>query len=136
MDKEFLQGLAAELPESVIDAILEKAGQENDAWQEKYDRAVTAHRQERQQMILEQEITALGGRNQKAIEALLDKDAIFGGEDPRKAAEEALQAIKKECAYLFDSPRIPPFSRSAGTGEREIPTPVTLAGALKARMKK
>ena len=136
MDKEFLQGLAAELPEGVIEAILEKSGQENDAWQEKYDRAVTAHRQERQQMILEQEITSLGGRNQKAIEALLDKDAIFGREDPRKAAAEALQAIKKECSYLFDSPRIPPFSRSAGTGEREIPTPVTLAGALKARMKR
>ena len=136
MDKEFLLGLAADLPEEVIDAILEKAGQENSAWQEKYDQAVQFHAQERQQMLLEQEIKLLGGRNQKAIEALLDKDALFSGENPRQAVAQALQNVKKECAYLFDSPPIPPFSRLAGTGDREIPTPVTLAGALKARMKK
>ena len=136
MDREFLQGLTAELPESVIDAILEKAGQESAAWQEKLDQAAQDHARERQQMLLEQEIERLGGRNQKAIEALLDKDALLKGENPRQAVAEALQNVKKECAYLFESPRIPPFSRSAGTGDREIPTPVTLAGALKARMKK
>ena len=65
MDKEFLQGLAAQMPESVIEAILEKAGQEDKLWQEKYDQAVAAHARQREEMILEQGITALGGRNQK-----------------------------------------------------------------------
>ena len=136
MDREFLQGLAAEMPESVIEAILEKAGQENSAWQEKLDQAVAAHTRQREEMILEQQITALGGRNQKAIVALLDREAIFAAEDSQKALQEALKNLKKECNYLFDTPQIPPFSRGAGTGEREIPTPVTLAGALKARMKR
>ena len=136
MDKEFLQGLAAQMPESVIEAILEKAGQEDSAWQEKYDQAVAAHARQREEMILEQGITAQGGRNQKAITALLDTGAIFAAEDPKAALQEALQTLKKDCGYLFDTPQIPPFSRTAGTGEKEIPTPVTLAGALRARMKK
>ena len=136
MDKEFLLGLMAELPEGVMDAILEKAGQEENAWQEKYDQAVAAHARQREEMILEQGITALGGRNQKAITALLDTKAIFAADDPRQALQEALQNLKKECGYLFDAPQIPPFSRLAGTGEKEIPTPVTLAGALRARMKR
>ena len=136
MDKEFLLGLAAEMSEDVIEAILEKAGQENAAWQEKYDQAVAAHTRQREEMILEQSITALGGRNQKAIAALLDTQQIFAADDPKQALQEALENLKKDCSYLFESPQIPPFSRSAGTGDREIPTPVTLAGALKARMKK
>ena len=136
MDKEFLQGLAADMPESVIEAILEKAGQEDSAWQEKYDQAVSAHARQREEMILEQQIAALGGRNQKAITALLDTEQIFGSDDPKKALTEALQVLKKDCAYLFDALQIPEFSRHAGTGEKEIPTPVTLAGALRARMKR
>ncbi len=136
MDKEFLQGLAAQLPEDVIEAILEKAGQEDSAWQEKYDQAVAAHARAREEMMLEQGITALGGRNQKAITALLDTGAIFASVDPKAALQAALQTLKKDCGYLFDTPQIPSFSRTAGTGEKELYQPVTLAGALRARMKK
>lgn len=134
MDKEFLEGLGL-LDEETVTAILEKAEQENLAWQEKYEQAVTAHARQREEMILEQGITALGGRNQKAITALLDTAAIFQAEDPKAALQEALQNLKQDCAYLFADP-IPPFSHRAGAGDRELHQPATLASVLKARMKK
>ena len=136
MDKAFLEGLGVSLPEEAVEAILEKAEADNRAWQEKYDQTVSAHTRQREEMILEHAITGLGGRNVKAISALLDTAEIFGAEDFQGALQAALEQVKTDCGYLFDSPPIPPFSRQAGAGDRALQQPVTLAGALKARMKK
>ncbi len=136
MDKEFLEGLGVSLPEEAVDAILQKAEQENRAWQEKYDQMVSAHTRAREEMMLEQAITVCGGRNVKAISALLDTKEIFGSEDAENALHLALDKLKTDCAYLFESPAIPPFSRMAGSAQQALPQPVTLAGALRARMKK
>ena len=135
MDKEFLEGLGVLLPEAV-DAILQKAEEGNRAWQEKYDQAVSAHARQREEMILEHAITACGGRNVKAISALLDTQEIFGAQDAQTQLYAALDKLKEDCAYLFEGPAIPPFSRLAGSAQQVLPQPVTLAGALRARMKK
>ena len=134
MDKEFLKGLGS-LTEETVAAILEKAQQEDLAWQEKLTQAEQAHARQREEMILEQGISALGGRNRKAITALLDTEAIFAQEDPKAALQEALQNLKQDCGYLFADP-IPPFSPGAGAGDRALHQPATLASVLKARMKK
>ena len=135
MDQEFLEGLGVTSPEAVA-AILQKAQENDAAWQEKLDQEGAAHARMREQMILEHGITLQGGRNVKAISALLDTESIFQAEDAANALAQALQGLKADCGYLFDEPPIPSFSRLAGAGEREIHTPVTLAGALRARMKK
>ena len=135
MDQEFLEGLGVTSPEAV-EAILQKV-QENDAvWQEKLAQEGAAHARVREQMILEHGITLQGGRNVKAISALLDTESIFQADDAPSALAQALQGLKEQCAYLFDEPPIPGFSRLAGAGEQPNLQPVTLAGALRARMKK
>ena len=134
MDREFLEGLG--LSEEVLTAILEKAAEADMAWQEKLNEAEQAHTRQREEMMLEHGISALGGRNHKAITALLDTAAIFAAEDPKAALQEALGNLKQDCDYLFDGSPIPPFSPGAGAGDRELHQPATLASVLKARMKK
>ena len=82
MKREFLQNLTVgdqPLPKEVIDAIMEEHGksiQKGKLWQEKYEQAVQEHeialQQVRFEHLLETAITKAGGRNAKAITALLD----------------------------------------------------------------
>ncbi len=135
MDQAFLEGLGVTSPEAV-EAILQRVQEKDCAWQEKLELEGAAHARAREQMILEHGITLQGGRNVKAISALLDTEAIFQAEDTKLALEQALQTLKADCGYLFQEPPIPSFSRLAGAGEQVLYQPVTLAGALRARMKK
>lgn len=57
-----------------------------------------------------------GGRNEKAIRAMLDEQAILDSEDIAAAAEDAVQALKKENAWLF----MPPQVSSPGTGAMTV----------------
>ena len=79
-----------------------------------------------------------GGRNAKAIAALLDMEQLKAAEDPAAAVADALKALKAECAYLFDSAEAPPpYAR--GTGTRQTghdDGPQTLAGALREKLGK
>ena len=147
MKREFLQNLKTgdqPLSKEVIDAIMaengrdiEAARQAGSAWEEKYHRAAAAHSQElaalRLDSALETAVVKTGGRNTKAIAALLDLEAIRTHEDLPGALEEALTQLKKEHSYLFDTGEVPPpYAR--GTGAREgAPTlqPASLAGALR-----
>ena len=135
MDKEFLEGLGS-LDENTVAAILEKAQQENKAWQDRLDEAEQAHTRQREQMILEHGISLRGGKNVKAISALLDTGEIFSQEDAAAALSAALDKLQADCDYLFAGSPIPPFSHRAGAGDRELQQPATLASVLKARMKK
>ncbi len=123
------------MPEEIV-AEIQAAFQANEtAWQEKLQQAETAHTLERENWILEQGIFAAGGKNAKAITALLDTGAIFRQENPQEALKAELTKLKGECGYLFDAPIVPQFSALAGTAHRELPQPATLAGAIRARMK-
>ncbi len=123
--KEQLAGLA--------DA--EQALQAAKSWEEKYTQALEAHRREMEETVfgyhLEKAILSAKGRNAKAITALLDVDALKQSENQQTALEEALQALKQDCGYLFQSETPPPYARGTGAMTPENnKRPATLAGAL------
>ncbi len=94
MDRQFLEGL--NLEPSVIDEILRE-----------HDRALEGQRFESQ---MGDAIRAAGGRNQKAIRALLDEKAIGESEDRQAALEQALRQVKQDSPYLFDTPVRPMYA--------------------------
>ncbi len=114
---------------------LAEAAQAAKAWEEKYNRALQTHRQEMEETVfghnLENAILAAKGRNAKAITALLDVDALRSSENQQTALEEALQALKQDCSYLFQTETPPPYARGTGAmAPEEHRGPATLAGAL------
>ena len=146
MKREFLQNLSvagAPLTKEVIDAIMaengrdiENAKQAGNTWEEKYNQAVQAHRQELEQLrfqsALEEAVKNAGGRNTKAIASLLDLDTIRSGEDLPQALAGAMEALKVEHDYLFQSQMPPLYARGTGTREgADNHTQDTLAGALR-----
>lgn len=60
-------------------------------------------------------IVAAKGRNVKAITALLDVDSLKASKNQDEDIKAALEALKKECAYLFETDDVPPLY-AAGTG--------------------
>ena len=125
MDRAFLEGLALE--PAVIDAILQA-----------HDKVVQAHTQQLAQVQLQQQVSeavlGAGGRNVKAISALLDLDTIGKSEDVGAALADAIGALKKDSGYLFHG-AVPQYARFTGTQEPPQKA-TTLAGALRERMKK
>ncbi len=112
-----------------------EAAQAAAQWEEKYNQAVDTHRREMDALVfghnLEKAILSAKGRNAKAITALLDVDAIRACENQQTALEEALQNLKKDCAYLFQTETPPPYARGTGAAApEENRSPATLAGAL------
>ena len=93
-------------------------------WQEKFEAAETAHKQELDDMAfdraLEAAISAAKGRNTKAIMALLDKDTLRNSKNQEADIKAAVEACQKENDYLFGSEQTPPpFSGGTGTGGGE-----------------
>ena len=129
MKREFLQGLM-EMPKEVIDAIMAENGrdihqlrQSAQDWEAKYHAA-------RLEGAVGQAIAMAGGRNQKAIAALLDLQALQESEDVSAAAQQAVEKIKQECGYLFAV--APGYAPGTGAMEaQEEEEPMTLAGALR-----
>ena len=159
MKREFLQGLKVgetPLPKEIIDAIMAENGKdiesvknryadydalkqaEADAakqWEEKLNQQVDTHRREMSDLIfshnLEKAILSAKGRNAKAITALLDIEKLKTSENQTADLEEALQILKQDCSYLFQSETPPPYARGTGANQPEVnKSPATLAGAL------
>ena len=159
MKREFLQGLKVgenPLPKEVIDAIMAENGRdiegvkaryadydalkqaEADAakqWEERLSQQVDTHRREMSELIfshnLEKAILSAKGRNAKAITALLDVDTLKSSENQTADLEQALQKLKQDCSYLFQSETPPPYARGTGANQPEVnKSPATLAGAL------
>lgn len=148
------------LPKEVVDAIMAENGRDIEAvksryadyeelkkqlaqaeeqgakqWEEKYNQAVETYRKELEETVfghnLEKAILSARGRNSKAITALLDIDDIKASENQPQALEEALQNLKEECGYLFQTETPPPYARGTGAAAPETHKgPATLAGAL------
>ena len=151
MKREFLQSFKVgdePLPKEIIDAIMDKNGQDIQQakqgaqdWEEKYNQAVQAHSaqlaQLRMQTSLETAVSRAGGRSVKAIAALLDMDAIAASEDVPAALDTALAELKKDSGYLFEAPTPPPYARFTGSAGGDRPAGLaTLADALRERMNK
>ena len=120
MEREFLEGILGDNAEAV-EAILQQ------------------HQKELQDVVfagvLSKVISDAGGRNEKAVAALLDMDSIRASEDPRQAATMAVQQLKKEQDYLFLQ-AAPRYAPGTGTGNFTTPEPKSLADALKAKFGK
>ena len=108
-------------------------------WKEAYDQAAADYETRLAgitfQNALEQAVCAAGGRNVKAITALLDLDALQAAEDSSDALKIALDNLKQQEGYLFTEPTPPPYARGTGTRTRET-APTTLAGALREKFER
>lgn len=68
--------------------------------------------------LLDGTITAAKGKNAKAIRALLDVDTLKGSKNQTEDAKKALDALREESGYLFESAEVPPpFAAGAGTAK-------------------
>ena len=148
------------LPKEVIDAIMAENGRDIEgvkaryadyetlqeqlaqaettaakAWEEKLNNQMDTHRREMSDLIfshnLEKAILSAKGRNAKAITALLDVENLKASENQTADLETALQQLKQDCSYLFQSETPPPYARGTGANQPETnKSPATLAGAL------
>ena len=69
--------------------------------------------------ILASEISAMKGRNAKAITAMLDVDTLKASENQEAAVKAALEALKESDGYQFDSDQTPP-PYAGGTGRKKM----------------
>ena len=78
------------------------------------------HRQELTALHLEyaldRAVERSGGRNKKAIRALLDEEALLLAENVDEAAKNAVDNLKKENAWLFAAPQV----SSPGVGAMSV----------------
>lgn len=65
-------------------------------------------------------VTSAKGKNAKAIRALLDVDALKTSKNQETDIKTALEALKKDNGYLFDSEGTPP-PYAGGTGGNPMP---------------
>ena len=117
MEREFLEGLLGDNAEAV-------------------ETILAQHQKEVADVVfagtLSKVIADAGGRNEKAVAALLDMEGIRASDDPKAAAEAAVQQLKQTEEYLFLNPA-PRYAPGTGTGNFEKPAPKSLAEALKQR---
>ncbi len=123
MKREFLETLQVAgqpLPEEVIDRILSEQARLQ------FDGELAAA------------ITRAGGRNATAIAALMDMEALRQEQEPAAAIAQALEGLKKDCGYLFETPEAPPpYARGTGTQPSEAPrSPGSLAAALREKFER
>ena len=143
MKREFLQNLKVageSLPKDVIDAIMEENGrdiQSGKIWKEKYEQAAADHQKQLAELTfqqsLQQAVTKAGGRNMKAIAALLDLESLRAAPE---GLEAALEQLKGECDYLFSQAAPPPFAAGTGMQTEPVTGPASLASALRERFNK
>lgn len=105
-------------------------------WKEAHDQAVSNHQKEldgiKFQGVLDSAITAARGKNAKAITALLDVEALRGSENQAEAIKAALEGLKKDSGYLFDTEGTPPpYAPGTGTDKKSPAAPETLASAIR-----
>lgn len=111
-------------------------GKTSQQWKEAYEQAVAQHQQELDslhfQTELEAAIRTAGGRNPKAITALLELNTLRGSENRQGAITAALEELKQQEGYLFTQQTPPPYAWGTGAQIRaEETAPTDLAGALR-----
>ena len=122
VDVDKLQGKITELTGQLAD--------KGKQWQEKLDGMAFDGR-------IKDAITAAKGRNAKAIAALLDTDALRTSKNQETDIKAALDALKKDNGYLFETETPPPYASGTGTqGTERGHEPMTLSGALHAKYDK
>lgn len=90
-------------------------------WEDKYNQAIADHKKAMEDRDfgdrLHEAITKAKGRNDKAIRALLDVDALKASKDQATDINAALEALKKDSGYLFEEEGTPPpYAGGTGSG--------------------
>lgn len=81
---------------------------------------------------LKEAITAARGRNAKAIQALLDVDTLKASKDQTADIKAALDKLKEDSGYLFESEQETPPPYAPGTGTNGAGGNLTSGDALRA----
>ena len=118
---------------------LETARKNAQDWEKKYNDAVTAHQQELAdrdfRQLLENAISGAKGKSVKAILGELGEEqiaALKGSKNQEADIKAALEGLKKDSGYLFDTEGTPPpYAPGTGTGKQPPAAPDTLASALR-----
>ncbi len=110
-------------------------------WEEKMRQMQLQHEKQLQDLAfdhtLERSIRDMGGRNHKAVAALLELEQIRSSENPNQALQAALETMKQENAWLFETTTPPPYARGTGANAPHLEEqPATLAGALREKFER
>lgn len=92
-------------------------------WEDKYNQAIADHKKAMDDRDFSDRLNeAIGkakGRNTKAIQALLDVEKLKESKDQATDINTALEALKKESGYLFETEQTPP-PYAGGTGRSHV----------------
>lgn len=90
-------------------------------WEAKYNKAIEDHKTELDNRdfdaAIKAAVTAAKGRNEKAIRALLDVDTLKGSKDRAADITKAVEALKKDNDYLFETEDAPGYAPGTGSGK-------------------
>lgn len=90
-----------------IDTLKGQLSDKDKEWQAKLDNLAFDGR-------VKDAITAAKGRNVKAISALLDVDTLRSSKNQEADIKTALEALKKDNSYLFETQTPPPYPNGTG----------------------
>lgn len=108
-----------------IDTLKGQLSDKDKEWQAKLDNMAFDGR-------VKDAITAAKGRNAKSISALLDVEALRTSKNQEADIKAALEALKKDNSYLFETQTPPPYSNGAGKNP-PAGEPNDLRSAMQAR---
>ena len=91
-----------------ITTLQSKLTNKDKEWQEKLDGMTFDGK-------IKDAITAAKGKNAKAIVALLDMDALRQSKNQETDIKAAVEALKKDNDYLFETERVPPYATGTGS---------------------
>ncbi len=108
-------------------------------WKELYDQAAQNYEKQLDRTafenMVESTVFRMGGRNTKAITALLDLPALQAAENRQEALTAALEQLQGSEGYLFQTP--PPYAGGTGTyHSKQNYAPESLAGALREKFER
>lgn len=108
-----------------VDTLKGQLSDKDKEWQAKLDNMAFDGR-------VKDAITAAKGRNAKAISALLDVEALRSSKNQEADIKAALETLKKDNSYLFETQTPPPYNN--GTGKNPpVGEPNDLRSAMQAR---
>lgn len=81
-------------------------------------------------------IVAAKGKNAKAVRALLDVNLLKASKNQESDIKSALEALKKDNGYLFETEQVPPPPGAPGAGKDTIAQPPvhTMAQSIKEQL--
>ena len=85
--------------------------------------------------LLTSTVSAVKGKNAKAIRALLDIDALKVSKNQETDIKSAVEALKKDCGYLFEAEQQLPPPGAPGAGSSQVTqTPDAMAAQMRSVM--